>query len=183
MKPIKHLVYLAGVAGGLFAATAALASGNPTGTNSPTATAPVDGKAAAGATNQAPSAATAAPAPETAVAQPAEVAPVATPTAPAVQTATVPAPAATVPAQDAGTNSAAEFPANQGLRMNFRGVPLEMVLNYMSKAAGFIINVTKSIDVKGKVDIWSAQPLEQDEAVELLKKILNQNGYSVMQDN
>ena len=66
--------------------------------------------------------------------------------------------------------------------MNFRGAPLEMVLNYMSKAAGFIINVTRGVDVRGNVDVWSDQPLTKEEAVELLKKVLNQNGYTVMQD-
>src|SRR5882672_6696558 len=47
--------------------------------------------------------------------------------------------------------------AEKGLRMNFRGVPLEMVLDYLSDAAGFIIIL--ETEVKGKVDAWSNAPL------------------------
>jgi len=66
----------------------------------------------------------------------------------------------------------------KGLRMNFRGVPLEMVLDYMSDAAGFIIVL--ETEVKGKVDAWSNQPLTRDEAVELLNTVLNKNGYAAI---
>ncbi|MDB6068238.1 MAG: putative type secretion system protein [Pedosphaera sp.] len=92
-------------------------------------------------------------------------------------------PATATTAQEAGTNNdAADFAADKGLRMNFRGVTLETVLSYMSKAAGFIIHPTSSVDVKGKVDVWSEQPLSKDEAVALLKQILNENGYTAIQD-
>jgi len=67
-----------------------------------------------------------------------------------------------------------------GLRLNFRGVPLEMVLNYLSDAAGFIINIRPGTDVKGKVDVWSNQPLSKDEAVDLLNTVLNQNGFAAV---
>src|SRR5438552_9838175 len=67
-----------------------------------------------------------------------------------------------------------------GLRLNFRGVPLEMVLNYLSDAAGFIINIKPGTDVKGKVDVWSNQPLSKDEAVDLLNTVLNQNGFAAV---
>jgi hypothetical protein len=46
--------------------------------------------------------------------------------------------------------------AEPGLRLNFRGVPLDMVLNYLSDAAGFIIVL--DTEVKGRVDVWSNQP-------------------------
>src|SRR6266852_9732286 len=59
--------------------------------------------------------------------------------------------------------------AGQGLRLNFRGVPLEMVLNYLSDAAGFIIVLDTKVE--GKVDVWSNQPLNKDEAVDLLNTI------------
>src|SRR5690242_6616444 len=64
----------------------------------------------------------------------------------------------------------------KGLRLNLRGVPLDQVLNYMSEAAGFIINIAPNTDVKGKVDVWSNQPLDKEEAVDLLNKVLSQNG-------
>src|SRR5206468_598452 len=68
-----------------------------------------------------------------------------------------------------------------GLRLNFRGVPLDMVLNYLSDAAGFIINIKPGTDVKGKtVDVWSNQPLNKDEAVDLLNTVLNQNDYAAV---
>jgi general secretion pathway protein D len=68
----------------------------------------------------------------------------------------------------------------KGLRLNFRGAPLEQVLNYMSDAAGFIINVLPNTDVKGRVDVWSNQPLTKEEAVQLLNTILHQNGLAAI---
>ncbi len=64
--------------------------------------------------------------------------------------------------------------------MNFRGVPLEMVLNYLSDAAGFIIVLDTKVE--GKVDVWSNQPLNKDEAVDLLNTILNKNGYAAIRN-
>ncbi|HXI50274.1 MAG TPA: hypothetical protein VNH84_02180, partial [Candidatus Saccharimonadales bacterium] len=53
----------------------------------------------------------------------------------AADAAAVPAP---VP-KPAGPPIAPPADTERGLRLNFRGVPLDMVLNYMSEAAGFII--------------------------------------------
>ena len=64
--------------------------------------------------------------------------------------------------------------------MNFRGVPLEMVLNYLSDAAGFIIVL--DAQVRGKVDMWSNTPLTKDEAVNLLNTVLNKNGYAAIRN-
>jgi general secretion pathway protein D len=55
-----------------------------------------------------------------------------------------------------------------------------MVLNYLSEAAGFIIVLETS--VSGKVDAWSNQPLNKDEAVDLLNTVLNKNGYSAIRN-
>jgi general secretion pathway protein D len=55
---------------------------------------------------------------------------------------------------------------------------LEAVLNYMSAAAGFIIH--PKTDISGKVTVWSEQPLTSDEAVKLLTRILNDNGYTLL---
>src|SRR5438093_542772 len=70
--------------------------------------------------------------------------------------------------------------ADGTLRLNFRGVPVDMVLDYLSDAAGFII--IKETDVKGKVDVWSNQPLTRDEAVDLLNTILNKNDYAAIRN-
>lgn len=78
-----------------------------------------------------------------------------------------------VPAQPGADPSA-------GLRLNFRNVPLDMVLNYLSDAAGFIIVLETK--VQGNVDVWSNQPLTKDEAVDLLNSVLNKNGYAAIRN-
>ena len=65
---------------------------------------------------------------------------------------------------------------NGGLRLNFRGVALEQVLNYLSDAAGFIIVL--DAQPRGKVDVWSNTPLSKEEAVDLLNSVLNKNGLA-----
>ena len=101
--------------------------------------------------------------------------------------ASVPAPAtnqpaaeAAAPAQPPATNAApaisSEYGAD-GLRVNFHGAPLNLVLDYLSDAAGFIIN--KQTDIRGTVEIWSKQPVTKDEAIELLSSALKKNGYAV----
>jgi len=68
----------------------------------------------------------------------------------------------------------------KGLRLNFRNAPLELVLDYLSDAAGFII--VPETDVRGKVDVWSNQPVTKDEAVSLLSTVLAKEGYAVLRD-
>lgn len=81
-------------------------------------------------------------------------------------------------APDASARPTAARPASKPgeLRFNFRGAPLETVLNYMSDAAGFIIVL--ETPVRGTVDMWSSQPVTREEAVQLLNQALNKNGYS-----
>src|ERR1041384_2959205 len=102
--------------------------------------------------------------------------------APAGDAQTAPALTSPVPADQTapGTPATPVGEGDKGLRLNFRGVPLEMVLNYLSDAAGFIINIKPGTDIKGKVDVWSNQPLTKDEAVDLLNTVLNQNGYAAV---
>jgi general secretion pathway protein D len=94
---------------------------------------------------------------------------------------------ATAPQAATGKSAPADAPPatplsenEKGLRLNFRGAPLDQVLNYMSDAAGFIINVVPGTEVKGKVDVWSNQPLNKDEAVQLLNTVLHQNGLAAI---
>lgn len=84
------------------------------------------------------------------------------------------APATEVPAEPVKPVADGE----RGLRLNFRGVPLEMVLNYLSEAAGFVIFL--DTEVRGKVDVWANQPLTKEEAVDLLNKALARNGYAAI---
>jgi type II secretory pathway component GspD/PulD (secretin) len=73
---------------------------------------------------------------------------------------------------------ASRAPVN-GIKFNFRGAPLETVLNYMSEAAGYVIVLESP--VRGTIDMWSAQPVSKEEAVQLLNVALNKSGYSVTQ--
>jgi len=64
------------------------------------------------------------------------------------------------------------------LRLNLRNAPLELVLNYLSDAAGFVINLRTP--VSGRVDMWSKEPVTKDEVVDLLNSALSSNGYSLI---
>ncbi|HVR36284.1 MAG TPA: secretin N-terminal domain-containing protein [Methylomirabilota bacterium] len=90
-------------------------------------------------------------------------------------------PARTEPVpRDTSTRPAANSESEPELRLNFRGVPLEMVLDHLSDAAGFIIVLETKIE--GEVDVWSNQPLSRDEAVDLLNTILNRKGYTAIRN-
>lgn len=83
------------------------------------------------------------------------------------------------PATVASTNAPALDP-NALLRLNFRNAPLELVLNYLSEAAGYIIVL--ETEVKGKIDVWSNQPVTQTEALTVLETALGKNGYTALRD-
>src|SRR5207247_8601879 len=82
--------------------------------------------------------------------------------------------------KSARTNAVPASDSEKGLRLNFRGVPLDMVLNYLSEAAGFIIVL--ETELKGKVDVWSNQPLSKEEAIDLLNTVLAKNGYAAIRN-
>jgi type II secretory pathway component GspD/PulD (secretin) len=93
------------------------------------------------------------------------------------------APAEPTPPADGKTTTRDNAPApdtEKTLRLNFRGVPLEMVLDYLSDAAGFTIVLDAPIS--GKVDVWSYQALSKDEAVDLLNTVLAKNGYAAIRN-
>lgn len=68
----------------------------------------------------------------------------------------------------------------EGIRLNFRGVPLETVLNYLSEAAGFAIVL--DTEVTGDVNVWSHKALTSEEAVDLLNSILIEKGYTAIRN-
>jgi general secretion pathway protein D len=68
----------------------------------------------------------------------------------------------------------------KGLYLNFHNAPIDLVLSYLSDAAGFIIEV--DTPVRGKVDVWSTHPVTKDEAVDLLNSMLNKNGYAAIRN-
>jgi general secretion pathway protein D len=73
---------------------------------------------------------------------------------------------------ETGTNG------TDGLVLNFRNAPLDLVLNYLSDAAGFIIIL--ETPVRGNVDVISSHPMTKDEAVDLLNAVLGRNGYAAI---
>ena len=88
----------------------------------------------------------------------------------------------------ADTNALAAIPAvppvvvengANGLRLNFHKAPLNLVLDYLSDAAGFIIN--READVIGTVDV-QGKDLTKDEAVEVLNSALKKNRYAVVRN-
>lgn len=109
------------------------------------------------------------------VAEPAPALPAAedTPSAPE----TPPRPTEPAPVAEAAAATAPSDNPDE-LRLNFRGAPLEMVLNYLSEAAGFIIVLETT--PRGRVDVFSGQPLTRDEAVDLLNTVLQKNGYAAI---
>jgi general secretion pathway protein D len=78
------------------------------------------------------------------------------------------------PAEPVGTNNP------DALRMNFSNAPLDMVLNYLSDAAGFIIIMDTKVN--GNVNVISGHPMTRDEAVNLLNEVLNKNGYAAIRN-
>lgn len=66
------------------------------------------------------------------------------------------------------------------LRLNFQGVPLDAVLDYLSRVGGFVI--IKSVDVSGKVSVVSHQPLNREETIKLLNTVLNEKGYAAIRN-
>ena len=73
-------------------------------------------------------------------------------------------------------------PAEDGkLTLNFRDVPLQSVLDYLSKAAGFII--VMEAEVQGNITAWSHSPITKDEAVELLNTILFTKGFAAIRND
>jgi type II secretory pathway component GspD/PulD (secretin) len=76
------------------------------------------------------------------------------------------------PTETMGTNQ-------NDLTLNYRNAPLDMVLNYLSDAAGFIID--QQTTVNGRVTIMGKH-LTKDEAVDLLNAELNRNNYAAIRD-
>ncbi|HWY78112.1 MAG TPA: secretin N-terminal domain-containing protein, partial [Verrucomicrobiae bacterium] len=157
MKTIKHLALLAGLAIGLFGSIVCRAADSPNPnpaaqTDAPKPT-PPDGAPPPGDQPPTPGA-TAAPQP----------------------VAELPGATNAVPDSAIDATNTVTLPNGEtGFMMNFRGVPLERVLDYLSSAAGFIINPEGS--VKGTITVWSNQPLSTNDAVRVLEQALTKNGY------
>jgi len=114
------------------------------------------------------------------------------PAAAPAPTEVIPAPPATPPAVPAPAEPNAtpvlesavpETPSatdTSGLRLNFSNAPLDLVLKYLSDAAGFHIVV--ETPVRGNVTVISTHPMTKDEAVDLLNSVLNKNGAAAIRN-
>ncbi len=71
--------------------------------------------------------------------------------------------------RDTGTNE---------LHVSFRAAPLELVLNHLAEAAGCTLEWEAA--PKGTADIWSAQNLTREEALQLLHSVLMKNGFAAL---
>jgi type II secretory pathway component GspD/PulD (secretin) len=82
-----------------------------------------------------------------------------------------------------GTNTALTAgTAEKGLILNFHGVPVDTVLNYLSTAAGFVIMRDADTRSGGTVDMQSPTPVSKDEIIGLLNKVLAKNDLTAIQD-
>ena len=82
-----------------------------------------------------------------------------------------------IPSTNAPTSTANGASTN-GLNLNFRNAPIDLVLEHLSKAAGFIIQIDAP-RVSGSVTVIG-QSLTRDEAVDLLNSELNKNGFAAV---
>jgi type II secretory pathway component GspD/PulD (secretin) len=160
MKTTKHLALLAGLAVGLFGSIVCRAADSPNTNPAVQADAPKPTPPdVAPPPGDQPLGATAAP-------QPIAEQPGATNAVPDS-------------AMDA-TNTVTLPNGETGFMMNFRGVPLERVLDYLSSAAGFIVH--PEVPVRGTVTVWSNQPLSTNDAVKVLEQALTKNGFVLLRE-
>jgi type II secretory pathway component GspD/PulD (secretin) len=67
--------------------------------------------------------------------------------------------------------------ATNGICLNFHSARANLVLEYLSEAGGFVINL--EAEVRDPIDVWSNGPVTKDQAVELLNSSLKRHGYAV----
>lgn len=65
-----------------------------------------------------------------------------------------------------------------GIRMNFKDASVDEVLEYLSERAGLV--VVKTVDVEGRVTVFSRQEMSLEEAVGVLNSLLKEKGYAAV---
>src|SRR5688500_11130495 len=95
--------------------------------------------------------------------------------------ATLPATGPTTAATRNGDGGDGVRKTDQGLVLNFRDASINVVLDELSAAAGFI--VVKEFTPQGRVTLTSRQPVSPEEAVSLLNTVLNNAGASAIQQD
>ena len=85
---------------------------------------------------------------------------------------------------DAASADQTAMPADSGLAstnglvLNFHDVPLNAVLNYLSAKAGLIIE--SDVNLQGKVNVVSRQPITTNDIVHVLNDSLGKNGFAAI---
>ncbi|MGN6724819.1 MAG: type II secretion system secretin GspD [Tepidisphaeraceae bacterium] len=98
--------------------------------------------------------------------------------------ASVPLYAQTAPTQPTtrpATRTGGVIKSNGRLMINFQDASIDVVLDELSSAAGFI--VVKEVKPEGRVTLVSKQPIAPDEAVSLLNTVLRNAGYAAIQQD
>ena len=78
--------------------------------------------------------------------------------------------------------SSSEQLADQGLKLNMRGVSVDQALSALSESEGLTIIRQANTRLPATVDLTSDKELSKDEKVALLNKVLANNGLTAIQD-
>ena len=103
--------------------------------------------------------------------------------APAGTNAAAPSATNLTAAASAATNAPAapapitELSGTNGLVINFHDAPLGVVLDYLSAKAGYVVSTDE--DIRQKITLESATPVNKQELDTLLNNVLSKNGFEV----
>ncbi len=78
-------------------------------------------------------------------------------------------------------NTLSDGRPDAGLKLDFRKVHLETVLDHLHKSAGLIIHITSNVQTEATVDLCHDRPVTTSEALMLLKKVLVGIGCTLVQ--
>lgn len=79
-------------------------------------------------------------------------------------------------------NKTQGFAPAQTLHLGFRNAPLRIVLDYIGKMTGLIIEVKPNVVVNNLIDVYSDRPLNNHEALGLLEQTLHKQGCTIIQN-
>ncbi|MBG88547.1 MAG: hypothetical protein CMO80_16830 [Verrucomicrobiales bacterium] len=74
--------------------------------------------------------------------------------------------------------AATNAPAN--IKLNFQDTPIDSVLEYLAKEAGF--TVIKEADISGNIKAFSAKPLTREQAYDVITTLLYGKGYATIRN-
>jgi general secretion pathway protein D len=83
----------------------------------------------------------------------------------------------TLPSHNGGRLTGVE-PTGDGVVLNFRDAPIDLVLTELAEAAGLVI--VRQVEPEGRVTLESRRPVSSREAVALLNTVLYEAGYAAV---